>query len=150
VAVPIGPALRLTVVAAPEYFKAKGVPKSPRDLTTHRCINQRMPTSGGLYVWDFQRRSEKVNVRVDGPLIFNTTAPQLDAAIAGVGIALLPEDETRAAIQDGRLVSALDDWCPRFPGYHLYYPSRRQHSPAFALVVQALRLDAGRKATGSP
>lgn len=139
VAVPIGPALRLAVVAAPSYFQANGIPKSPRDLTAQRCINQRMPSSGGLYVWDFQRRADKVNVRVDGPLIFNTTPPQIDAALAGLGVALLPEDEVITHIDAGRLVRTLEDWCPTFPGYHLYYPSRRQQSPAFSLVVQALR-----------
>ena len=98
-----------------------------------------MPTSGGLYVWDFERRGRKVNVRVDGPLIFNTAPPQVDAALAGLGIALLPEDELMPHIESGRLVRVLEDWCPKFAGYHLYYPSRRQPSPAFSLVVKALR-----------
>jgi DNA-binding transcriptional LysR family regulator len=140
IAVPIGPSLRMAVVGSPGYFERNAVPKSPQDLTTHRCINQRMPTSGGLYVWDFQRRGSKVNVRVDGPLIFNTTQPQVDAAVAGLGIALLPEDEVAAELVSGKLVRILEDWCPKFAGYHLYYPSRRQSSPAFSLVVQALRV----------
>jgi DNA-binding transcriptional LysR family regulator len=139
IAVAIGPALRLAVVASPEYFAAHSAPKRPQDLTAHRCINQRMPTSGGLYVWDFERRGRKVNVRVDGPLIFNTTPPQVEAALAGLGIALLPEDEVMPLIGTGRLVRVLEDWCPKFAGYHLYYPSRRQLSPAFALVLEALR-----------
>lgn len=139
IAVPIGPALRLAVVASPEYFAAHPAPKVPRDLMNHRCINQRMLTSGGLYVWDFERRGRKVNVRVDGPLIFNTSPPQVDAALAGLGIALLPEDEVMSHVTAGRLVSVLEDWCPKFAGYHLYYPSRRQPSPAFSLVVDALR-----------
>jgi len=139
IAVPIGPTLRMAVVASPGYFAANPPPKAPRDLTTHRCINQRMPTSGGLYVWDFERRGRKVNVRVDGPLIFNTAPPQVDAALAGLGVALLPEDELMPHITEGRLVRVLEDWCPRFPGYHLYYASRRQPSPAFSLVVEALR-----------
>jgi DNA-binding transcriptional LysR family regulator len=139
IAVAIGPALRLAVVASPRYFAAHPAPKLPRDLTEHRCINQRMPTSGGLYVWDFERRGRKVNVRVDGPLIFNTTPPQVDAALAGLGIALLPEDEVMFHISAGRLVRVMEDWCPKFAGYHLYYPSRRQPSPAFSLVVEALR-----------
>lgn len=139
IAVPIGPALRLAVVASPEYFAAHPAPKLPGDLTEHRCINQRMPTSGGLYVWDFERRGRKVNVRVDGPLIFNTAPPQVDAALAGLGIALLPEDEVMSHVSAGRLVRVLEDWCPKFAGYHLYYPSRRQPSPAFSLVVDALR-----------
>ena len=145
VAVPIGPALRMAVVGSPGYFEAHGIPKSPRDLTSHRCINQRMATSGGLYVWDFERRGERVNVRVEGPVIFNTAPPQVDAAVAGLGLALLPEDETSAAIHAGALRRVLEEWCPKFPGYHLYYPSRRQHSPAFALVVQALRFTAARR-----
>ncbi|NWK47551.1 LysR family transcriptional regulator [Ralstonia pickettii] len=139
IAVPIGPPLRLAVVASPKYFAAHPAPKVPRDLTEHRCINQRMPTSGGLYVWDFERRGRKVNVRVDGPLIFNTAPPQVDAALAGLGVALLPEDEVMSHVTAGRLVSVLEDWCPKFAGYHLYYPSRRQPSPAFSLVVEALR-----------
>jgi DNA-binding transcriptional LysR family regulator len=140
VAVPIGPPLRLAVVASPAYFDANGMPDSPRDLTTHRCINQRMPSSGGLYVWDFQKGDEKVNVRVDGPLVFNTTPPQLDAALEGLGIALLPEDEVAEPLKAGRLIRAMEPWCPKFPGYHLYYPSRRQQSPAFSLVIDALRM----------
>jgi DNA-binding transcriptional LysR family regulator len=139
IAIPIGPPLRMAVVASPEYFAQHPIPKTPNDLTAHRCINQRMPTSGGLYVWDFQRRGRQVNVRVDGPLIFNTAPPQVDAALAGLGIALLPEDELATHIESGRLVRVLEDWCPRFTGYHLYYPSRRQPSPAFSLVVKALR-----------
>lgn len=142
IAVPIGPPLRMAVVASPAYFAANPRPKVPQDLTAHRCINQRMPTSGGLYVWDFERRGRKVNVRVEGPLIFNTSPPQVDAALAGLGITLLPEDEVIPDIVAGRLVRVLDDWCPKFAGYHLYYPSRRQPSPAFSLVVEALRFRA--------
>lgn len=139
IALPIGPLLRMAVVASPSYFSANSIPKTPEDLTAHNCINQRMLTSGGLYVWDFERRGRQVNVRVDGSLIFNTAPPQLDAALAGLGIALLPEDELMNHIQAGDLVRVLEDWCPKFAGYHLYYPSRRQPSPAFSLVMQALR-----------
>jgi DNA-binding transcriptional LysR family regulator len=139
IAVPIGPPLRMAVVATPGYFAEHPPPKMPQDLTAHRCINQRMLTSGGLYVWDFERRGRKVNIRVDGPLIFNTSPPQVDAALAGLGVALLPEDELLSHIVAGRLVRVLEDWCPKFAGYHLYYPSRRQPSPAFSLVVEALR-----------
>jgi DNA-binding transcriptional LysR family regulator len=139
VAVPIGPPLRMAVVASPAYFAAHGKPKTPKDLTSHRCINQRMTTSKGLYVWDFARRGKAVNVRVDGPLIFNTSPPQVDAAVAGLGVALLPEDEVATLLDDGRLLRVLQEWCPPFEGYHLYYPSRRQPSPAFGLVVNALR-----------
>jgi DNA-binding transcriptional LysR family regulator len=144
IAVPIGPPLRMAVVASPGYFERHPKPKTPQDLTSHRCINQRMPTSGGLYVWDFSRRGKQVNVRVDGPLIFNTAPPQVDAALAGLGITLLPEDELAEQLADGRLVRVLEDWCPPFAGYHLYYPSRRQPSPAFTLVLNALRFDATR------
>ena len=144
IAVPIGAPLRMAVVASPGYFAVHPVPRTPAELTAHRCINQRMPTSGGLYVWDFEKRGRKVNVRVDGPLTFNTTAPQVEAALAGLGIALLPEDEPMPHIESGRLVRVLHDWCPRFAGYHLYYPSKRQPSPAFSLVAKALRLGGSR------
>jgi len=140
IAVPIGPPMRLAVVASPGYFAAHPIPRTPKDLTAHQCINQRMQSSGGLYVWDFERRGQQVNVRVDGQLIFNTSQPQIDAAVAGLGITLLPEDELGPYMADGRLVRVLEDWCPKFEGYHLYYPSRRQPSPAFTLVVQALRV----------
>jgi DNA-binding transcriptional LysR family regulator len=140
IAVPIGPLMRFAVVGSPEYFKTNEIPKVPQDLMTHQCINQRMQSSGGLYVWDFERRGRKVNVRVDGQLIFNTTQPQVDAALAGLGIALLPEDELEPHIESGRLLRVLQDWSAPFGGYHLYYPSRRQPSPAFTLVVNALRI----------
>jgi DNA-binding transcriptional LysR family regulator len=139
IAIPIGPPLRMAVVGSPEYFERHPIPRTPKDLTGHSCINQRMPTSGGLYVWDFERRGKRLNVRVDGQLIFNTTQPQVDAALAGLGLTLLPEDELMQHISAGRLVRVLEDWCPRFDGYHLYYPSRRQPSPAFSVVVGALR-----------
>ncbi|MGD9944221.1 MAG: LysR family transcriptional regulator [Burkholderiaceae bacterium] len=140
IAVPIGPPLRLAVVGSPEYFATHPAPRTPQDLMSHRCINQRMPSSGGLYVWDFERRGRKLNVRVDGQLVFNTTQPQVDAALAGLGLALLPEDELMPHIEAGRLIRVLEEWCPRFAGYHLYYPSRRQPSPAFSLVLDALRM----------
>ncbi|MCP2518597.1 MAG: LysR family transcriptional regulator [Achromobacter mucicolens] len=140
IAVPIGPPMRLAVVGSPGYFESRPVPKVPQDLMQHACINQRMQSSGGLYVWDFERRGRQVNVRVDGPLIFNTTQPQIDAALAGLGLSLLPEDELMPYLESGQLVRVLEDWCPSFEGYHLYYPSRRQPSPAFSLVVAALRV----------
>ncbi|WP_212796145.1 LysR family transcriptional regulator [Pseudomonas sp. St316] len=139
VAVPIGPALRMAAVASPAYFAACAVPGHPRDLMDHRCINQRMQTSGGLYVWDFERRGKQVNVRVDGQLIFNTSTHIVQAAVAGLGVAYLPEEEFEPHLQEGRLVRVLEDWCPPFSGYYLYYPSRRQPSPAFTLVANALR-----------
>ncbi|MGE8047249.1 LysR family transcriptional regulator [Pseudomonas monteilii] len=139
IAVPIGPQLRMAVVGSPAYFAATPKPRSPRDLLKHKCINQRMQTSGGLYVWDFQRRGRQMNVRVDGQLIFNTSPNIVDAALAGLGIAWLPEEEFAPHIAEGRLIRVLEDWCAPFAGYFLYYPSRRQPSPAFSLVVQALR-----------
>lgn len=140
IAMPIGPPLRMAVVASAGYFAAHPPPKTPNDLLRHACINQRMPTSGGLYVWDFVRKGKPCNVRVDGPLIFNTVAPQIEAALQGLGIVLLPEDEVATHIAQGLLIRVLEDWCPPFAGYHLYYPSRRQPSPAFSLVLNALKL----------
>jgi DNA-binding transcriptional LysR family regulator len=142
IAVPIGPQLRMAVAASPAYFAAHPIPKKPRDLLNHSCINQRMQTAGGLYVWDFQRRGQQLNVRVDGQLIFNTSPNMVDAALAGLGIAFLPEEEFAPHIEEGRLILVLDDWCEPFSGYHLYYPSRRQPSPAFSLVVDAVRIKA--------
>ncbi|MHC8400634.1 LysR family transcriptional regulator [Pseudomonas sp. MDT1-17] len=139
IAVPIGLPLRMAVVAAPTYFATRGIPKNPRDLMDHSCINQRMQTSGGLYVWDFERRGKQLNVRVTGQLTFNTSVHIVDAALSGLGIAYLPEEEFEPYLQEGRLMRVLDDWCPPFAGYYLYYPSRRQPSPAFSLVSNALR-----------
>ena len=140
IAIPIGPTMRLAVVGSPDYFAANPIPRKPQDLVAHRCINQRMQSSGGLYVWDFERGGRQVNVRVDGQLIFNTTQPQIDAALAGLGLILLPEDELMPYMKSGKLIRVLEDWCAPFGGYHLYYPSRRQPSPAFSLVLDALRL----------
>ena len=140
IAQPIGPRLRMAAVASPGYFAANPPPKTPQELTAHRCINLRLPTYGGLYAWEFERRGRQLNVRVDGQLVFNTSPPIVAAALAGLGIAFLPEDEFAPHLDKGKLVRVLEDWCPPFPGYHLYYPSRRQPSPAFALVVEALRL----------
>jgi len=132
--------VRKSVVASSlDYFERHAIPRTQQDLTDHRCINQRMPISGDLYVWNFERWGRKINVRADGPLLFNTAQPQVDAALAGLGIALLPEGERMPQIASGSLVRVLGDWCPKFTGYHLYYPSRRQPSPAFSLVVEALR-----------
>ena len=118
------------------------MPKTPRDLINHNCINQRMQTAGGLYVWDFERRGKSLNVRVGGQLIFNTSPTVVDAALAGLGLAHLPEDEFAPHLQEGRLVRVLEDWCPPFSGYHLYYPSRRQPPPAFSIILEALRFSA--------
>ncbi|HBO1017299.1 TPA: LysR family transcriptional regulator [Pseudomonas aeruginosa] len=143
IAMPIGPPVRMAVVASPAYFEVHPKPKNPRDLVGHNCINMRMQSGGGLYVWDFQRKDKQVNVRVDGQLIFNTTPNIVDAALAGLGVAWLPEEEFAPHIEEGRLVRVLADWCQPFPGFYLYYPSRRQPSPAFTLVVDALRFSTG-------
>jgi DNA-binding transcriptional LysR family regulator len=140
IALPIGPKLRMAAVASPAYFQKYPIPKRPEELTRHNCINIRFPTSGGLYVWEFERRGRQVNVRVEGQATFNTSPHIVLAALDGLGIAFLPEPEFAPHIEQGRLVRVLQDWCPPFSGYHLYYPSRRQHSPAFSLVVDALRM----------
>ncbi|MEC5319274.1 LysR family transcriptional regulator [Brenneria populi subsp. brevivirga] len=140
IAVPIGPQLRMAVAASPGYFKNHPIPKTPQDLIKQNCINMRMQSAGGLYVWDFERRKQKLNVRVDGQLIVNTSPSIVDAAVAGLGLAFLPEEEFAPHLEEGRLIRVLDDWCAPFPGYYLYYPRRRQPSPAFLLVVKALRV----------
>jgi len=139
IAVLIGPDMRSAVVGAPSYFAKRARPKTPQDLTTHACINLRLPTHGGLYAWEFEKGGRELRVRVEGQLVFNGTAPMLNAALAGFGLAYVPEDAVQAHIVDGRLIRVLSDWCPPYPGYHLYYPSRRQPTPAFALLVNALR-----------
>lgn len=139
IAVRVGPDMRMVVVGAPAYLAAHPAPKVPQELTAHACINLRMTTSGGLYAWEFEKGGRELRVRVDGPLVFNNVGMILKAATAGFGLACVPEDHARPFIADGRLARVLDDWCPPFAGYHLYYPSRRQTAPAFALLVEALR-----------
>jgi DNA-binding transcriptional LysR family regulator len=139
IAVRIGPEMRMAVVGAPSYFARRRAPLTPLDLTDHPCINLRLPTLGGLYAWELEKGDRKLNVRVDGQLAFNNVRMILDAATAGFGLACVPEGQVEQHLSDGRLVRVLEDWCPPFPGYHLYYPGRRQLSPAFALVVEALR-----------
>ena len=139
IAVPIGPEVRYAVVGAPAYFAKRPAPKIPQDLVGHRCINLRLPTHGGLYAWEFEKGKRELKVRVDGQLVFNTSAQMLTASLAGFGLAYLPEPMVEPLIAKRRLRRVLEDWCPPYPGYHLYYPSRRQTSPAFALLVDALR-----------
>jgi DNA-binding transcriptional LysR family regulator len=139
VAVRIGPDTRMAVVGASSYFAGRPRPRAPQDLTAHACINIRLPTYGGLYAWEFEKGGRELKVRVEGKLVFNNIALRLNAALAGFGLAYLPEDQVQAHLADGRLIRVLADWCPPFPGYHLYYPSRRQPAPAFALLVEALR-----------
>ncbi|HEX7228793.1 MAG TPA: LysR family transcriptional regulator [Candidatus Binatia bacterium] len=139
IAVRIGPDMRMAVVGAPSYFTKRSLPKKPQELTSHDCINLRLPTRGGLYAWEFEKGGRALKVRVDGQLIFNGTSQMLNAALAGFGLAYVPEDLIKPHLTEGRLRRALEDWCPPFPGYHLYYPNRRHSSPAFALLVEALR-----------
>jgi DNA-binding transcriptional LysR family regulator len=138
VAVRVGPDTRMAVVGAPSYFAGRRKPQTPQDLTSHDCISLRMQSSG-LLTWEFEKGGREVKVRVDGRLVFNSTLMALEAAVAGYGLAYLLEDRVQACLTDGRLVRVLADWCPPFSGYHLYYPSRRQPTPAFALLVDALR-----------
>lgn len=139
IAVRIGPDFKMAVVGSPEYLKSNGRPVLPRDLAAHSCINLRLPTRGGLYAWEFARRHEALHVNVQGQFIFNTTPQMLDAALEGYGLAYVPRDLAAPHLAQGHLSGVLEDWCPTVPGYHLYYPSRRQTSPAFALIVDALR-----------
>jgi len=139
IAIPIGPEMRMAAVATPEYFARRKNPKTPQDLAAHECINMRFTTSGGLYAWEFEKNGRELKVRVEGQLAFNNGGLCLKAAMDGFGLAFVPEDRILAHVREGRLVRVLSDWCAPFPGFHLYYPSRRQHSPAFALLVEALR-----------
>ena len=139
IAVRIGPDQRMAVVAAPAYFVKRSLPRTPRELIGHNCINLRLPTRGGLYAWEFEKGKRQLRAHVEGQLIFNGTTQILNAALAGFGLAYVPEDLAQPYLAKGRLRRVLEDWCPPFSGYHLYYPSRRQPTPAFALLVEALR-----------
>lgn len=139
IAVRIGPEQRMVVIGSPDYLAKAGVPQTPQELSAHQCINLRMLTSGAIYAWELEKDGREIRVRVDGQLAFNNTEMILRAAIAGFGLGFIMEDQAAPAIADGRLRTVLDDWCPPFPGYHLYYTSRRQPSAAFSLIVDALR-----------
>ena len=139
IAVRIGPDMRMAVVGAPAYFKAHPEPKRPQDLVEHNCINLRLPTHGGVYAWEFEKGNRELRARVEGQLTLNGTAQLLNAALAGCGLAYVPEGFAAGHVAKGRLKRVLADWCPSYSGYHLFYPSRRQSSAAFALVVEALR-----------
>jgi DNA-binding transcriptional LysR family regulator len=139
IAVRIGPDMRVAVVGAPSYFAARKKPRTPQELTEHNCINLRLPTHGRVYVWEFEKNGRALNVRVEGQLVFNGATGLLSAALNGFGLAYLMEGHAQEDIARGRLVRVLSDWCQPFSGYHLYYPSRRQPSPAFSLLVDALR-----------
>lgn len=139
IAVRIGPDLRMAVVGAPDYLATRPAVQTPQGLAAHDCINLRLPMHGGLMTWEFAKDGHEVKARVEGQWVFNSSIPMLRAALAGFGLAYLPEDMVRASVDEGRLIQVLEDWCPTYPGYHLYYPSRRQSSAAMKLVVDALR-----------
>ena len=139
VAVRIGADVRYAVVGSPDYFARRSAPTSPQDLTDHNCINLRLPTSGAIYAWEFKKDAREFSVRVDGQLTLNNIVPALDAALDGVGLAYAPKELVRPYLESGRLREVLADWCPTFQGYHLYYPSRRNLSPAFSVFVDAFR-----------
>ena len=139
IAVRIGPDMRMAIVGAPSYFEKRSLPKKPQDLTEHNCINLRLPVHGGLYAWEFEKGGRELRARVEGQLVLNATGPMLSAALAGLGLAYVPEDMAQPHIAEGHLKRVLEDWCEPYPGYHLYYASRRQPSQAFALLVDALR-----------
>ena len=141
IAVRIGPDVRMAVVGSPAYFARHPRPRTPRDLIGHNCITIRLPTYGGIFAWEFEKKGEELKVRVEGQLVFNNIAMRLDATLKGLGLAYMPEDLVQAHVAKGRLIRVLSDWCPPFPGYHLYYPSRRQSSPAFTLLREALRYE---------
>ena len=143
IAVRIGPDIRLAAVATPSYFAEHGKPKTPQDLAQHRCINMRFATLGNVYTWEFEKGSREINVKVEGQLTVNDIAVIKRATLEGVGIGFIPQDMIQPQLASGDLVRVLADWTPPFPGYHLYYPSRRQQSPAFALLVEALRYRGG-------
>ncbi|MBY3208472.1 MULTISPECIES: LysR family transcriptional regulator [Rhizobium] len=139
ISVRIGPDVRFAVVAAESYFASRDIPTHPKDLMQHRCINLRLPTYGGLYAWEFEENGREIKVRVDGQLVFNTIYNVLEAALDGFGFAYVPEDIAKLHLGTGRLHRFLEDFSPYWEGFHLYYPSRRQSSPAFSLLVNALR-----------
>jgi DNA-binding transcriptional LysR family regulator len=139
IAVRIGPDMRMAVVGAPAYFKGRPHPKKPQDLLAHNCIALRLPTHGALYAWEFEKGGRELKVRVEGQFTCNTTAQMLNAALAGLGLAYVPEGLAQLHLAKGRLKRVLEDWCLPYSGYHLFYPSRRQSSAAFSLLVEALR-----------
>lgn len=139
IAMRIGPDMRMAVVGSPAYFSRYPKPMIPADLVAHNCITLRMPTHGGLFMWEFEKNGQALNVRIEGQLVFNNIAMRLESVLQGLGLAYMPEDVVRPYIEQGRLIRVLEDWCEPYSGYHLYYPSRRQSSPAFTLLREALR-----------
>ncbi|MBO4968566.1 MAG: LysR family transcriptional regulator [Pseudomonas sp.] len=139
IAMRIGPDMRMAVVGSPAYFSHYPKPVIPADLMAHNCITLRMPTHGGLFMWEFEKNGQALNVRIEDQLVFNNIAMRLESVLQGLGLAYMPEDVVRPYIEQGRLIRVLEDWCEPYSGYHLYYPSRRQSSPAFTLLREALR-----------
>ncbi len=139
VAVRIGPDMRMAVVATPEFMAGKVPPAVPQDLQRFNCINLRLPTLGGIYAWEFEKAGHPLKVRVEGQLVLNSNSQIMNALMAGLGMAFIPEDTVQEELKSGKLVRFLDDWCETFIGYYLYYPSRKQHTSAFALLVETLR-----------
>ena len=139
IAIPISPRLRMAVVATPEYWANHGKPITPHELVNHRCINIRLPTLGGVYAWEFEKDGKVINVNVKGQIVIESSANRLDAALSGLGITYVPEDMVMESLADGNLVRVLEEWCPEFDGYYLYYPNRQLSSPAFKILVDALR-----------
>ena len=139
IAMRIGPDMRMAVIGSPAYFSHYPKPVIPADLMAHNCITLRMPTHGGLFMWEFENNGQALNVRIEGQLVFNNIAMRLESVLQGLGLAYMPEDVVRLYIEQGRLIRVLEDWCEPYSGYHLYYPSRRQSSPAFTLLREALR-----------
>lgn len=139
IGVPIGPEMRMAVVGSPAYFERHPIPQIPQDLTAHKCINMRLPTYGGLFAWGLEKDGREVKVRGEGQLVFNNLGLRLSSALDGLGVTYMPEDQVLPYIAEGRLIRVLEDWCPYFPGYLLYYPSRRHSSPALSLLVDVLR-----------
>jgi DNA-binding transcriptional LysR family regulator len=142
IAMRISTDFNMTVVGSPSYFAAREMPLIPQDLTEHSCINLRLPTHGGLYAWEFEKEGQELSVHVQGQVILNTSPEIVTAALEGYGLAYIPQDVADRHIAAGHLVQVLEAWRPTYPGYHLYYPSRRNASPAFLLVLDALRLKA--------
>ncbi len=139
IAVPIGPGMRMAVVGSPSYFANRSRPKMPQELTQHQCVGMHLPSYGSVFPWEFEKNGRELKVRIDGQLVINHSGMRLSAALAGVGLAYMPEDLVENHISKGRLLRVLEDWCAPFAGYHLYYPSRRQSSAAFSLLVKALQ-----------
>ena len=150
VAVRIGPEMQMAIAASPGYFAGREMPRTPDDLSGHMCINLRHQARGGVSVWDLEKDGRAVNVRVTGQFVVNDIALVRQAAVNGLGLCYLPKDYLQLGLDTGTLVQVLEDWCPPFPGYHLYYPSRRQHWAAFGLVVDALRYRRSGGGRGAP